>query len=87
MESTIVVRKYEIKDHNDVRKIFGNGVTEHVMNGIKVSLKDASVLAKLIFIFILGSYFGSIKHGLIAISAMVSLLCFFVFIGYNMYAR
>ena len=87
METAILIREYEPKDHDDVRRIFGGGISEHVKNGIKESLKNVGILGKLALIFVLGAYFGSIKHGLIALVVAFFLLCMFVYACYNFYVR
>ncbi len=50
----IKIRKYQVKDHKNVRRLFSQGNNEHVANGIKIGLRSPKVLAYLAVAFVWG---------------------------------
>ena len=55
----VVIRKYKEGDHEDVRRIFGSGIKEHVKNGIMLNLQSPKVIGLLTAVFALGCLYSS----------------------------
>ncbi len=80
------IRKYQAKDHGDVKRIFGEGIYEHIPNGIKLGLRSPKVLAYLAVAFVWG-YQYSIYLAISALGLAIGLQALSVYLCYELYRR
>lgn len=86
MDEHVVIRKYREEDHEDVRRIFAQGVYENVGKGMSHGLSKPKVIVCLAATFALG-FNVSTFHGCISLLIGLSLYSLTVFLCYNLYAR
>ena len=83
-KAEVVIRKYKEGDHEDVRRIFGSGIKEHVKSGIVLNLQSPKVIGFLIAVFALGCLYSSFLG--IALLLICNLLHFLVvYYAYHQY--
>ena len=66
---SIVVRKYEPKDHTDVIRMFSSGNLEHIKNGIVIGRKSSRVLAYCLMLLFSSGLFFSLPYACMALIA------------------
>ena len=76
------IKKYQIEDHHDVKRIFYEGQTTQLSNGIKLVLKNP----KLILAFMLGAI-QSFSMGLLLLISCVLIQCLGIILIFKLYAR
>ena len=81
---SIKVTHYDRTDHKEVCRIFADGISEHVKNGIKVTVTDKRILIGNVIGFLIGSYF-SWNTGLSLVIGVILVQCTCVYIVYNLY--
>jgi hypothetical protein len=64
--ATIVIRKYDVDDYNEVNCLFVLSFKDYIKNGIIGGMKTPKILTGLIFLFLSGFMFSSLYHGIIA---------------------
>ena len=63
---TIVVRKYEVDDYNEVNRLLLLSYKDYIKNGIIGGMKTPKISAGLVLLFFTGFIFSSLYHGIIA---------------------
>ena len=81
----IEVTQYAKEDHEEVCRIFEDGINENVKNGIKVMFTDGRILRNYLLVFLIGSYF-SWNTGLLLVIGGILVRCTCVYLAYNIYA-
>ena len=86
MSEHIFIRKYEEEDHQDVKRIFAQGVYENVRKGIMHGLSSSKVILCLLATFSIGTKV-SIFVGCMSLLLGLILYSSAVFFCYGLYAR
>ena len=85
-KAEVVIRKYKQSDHEDVRRIFGSGIKEHVKSGIMLNLQSPKVIGSLTAVFALGCLYSTFLG--VALLLIYILLNFLVvYYVYHQYVR
>ena len=82
MDVEFYIKEYQKEDHNDVKRIFYEGQTTRLSNGIEMVLKNP----KLVLAFMLGSI-QSWSVGLILLISFALIQCLAIIIIFKFYAR
>ena len=79
----IMIRKYLVKDHRYVNKLYDSIIYEPVSDGIKIGLRSPGVLAYLSLAFILG-YQASFYLAVTALGFAMGIQALSVFLVYTL---
>ena len=82
MDIEFHIKKYQIEDHFDVKRIFNEGQMTQLSNGIKLVLKNP----KLILAFMLGAI-QSFSIGLLLLISCALIQCLGIILIFKLYAR
>ena len=87
MES-VKIHQYQPEYHADVCRLFSQGITEHVPDGIRFSLKTRKIQVILAVIFLLGSViWNSILVGILMLTLALFAQAGIIFSGIHGYVK
>ena len=82
---TIVIRKYEVDDYNEVNRLLVLSYKDYIKNGIIGGMKTPKISAGLVLLFFTGFIFSSLYHGIIACVIGICVHATSVILVYAMY--
>ena len=83
----VQIRQFKPDDHDDVRRIFSQGITEHIPDAILLGLKKLKCQITLAVIFLLGSMIWNGFIGILVLALAVCGQAGIVFNGYHNYVK
>ena len=87
MES-VKIHQYKPEYHEEVRRLFSLGITEHVPDGLKLGLKKRKIQVILAVLFLLGSViWNSILVGILMLTLTIFAQAGITFRGYYGYVK